>query len=310
MKSNLKILLALTFILATVTMGCDVLQSDDELPPGVQVQMQVQTQNSMSKQFSASNEESTIEIREVKMFVEEFELDGTHGTKDFEVEYFIVNLPLDGSPLILTEKEIPAGIYDEFELEIEKPDDDVHVDDRDFRDETGSYSLVIKGVYNGEEFTFRSTEDFEIEIDLFPPLVVEVSGTSVLVISVDISSWFIGKDGEVLDPKDFRNTEQINKNIERSFEAWEDYKDDKYKEYEFDDMPVQSVDTSADSFTLIDGRTFYLASFTEFDGDFKTLEQVADALDKGIRVEAEGEYFISSEGLNIVIEVEFEKDDD
>lgn len=310
MKPNLKILLTLTFILATVTMGCDVLQSDDKLPPGVQVQMQVQTQNSMSKQLLASNEERTIEIREVKMFVEELELDGTRDTKDFEVENFIVNLPLDGSPLILTEKEIPAGIYDEFELEIEKPDDDVHVDDRDFRDETGSYSLVIKGVYNGEEFTFRSTEDFEIEIDLFPPLVVEESGTSVLVISVDISSWFIGKGGEVLDPKDFRNTEQINKNIERSFEAWEDYKDDKHKEYEFDDMPVQSVDTSADSFTLIDGRTFYLASFTEFDGDFKTLEEVADALAKGITVEAEGEYFISSEGLNIVTEVEFEKDDD
>lgn len=66
----------------------------------------------------------------MKLFIEEMELESIQNDSlDFEIENFIVNLSIDGSPLELTEQEFPAGIYDEFELEIEKPDDqDVEVE--------------------------------------------------------------------------------------------------------------------------------------------------------------------------------------
>ena len=145
---------------------------------------------------------------------------------DFEREAFIISLPLDGSPLTLTESEIPAGFYDEFELEIEKPESDENISDPDFRDETGSYSVVVKGLYNDEPFTFRSDEDFELELDLNPPLDISESDDALLVISVDVSDWFRGSDGTDLDPKDFANLETINENIENSFEAFEENNDD------------------------------------------------------------------------------------
>ena len=307
MNKSIYTLFSLVFMTTAMFAGCDLVESDKGQEPEVKIQMKtLNSSDVMNKRSAMVLEEDQLVITEVKMFIEEMELDGTSGTKDFEVENFIINLPLDGSPLILTRGELPPGLYDEFEMEIEKPDDDVDVSDPEFRDETGSYSMVIKGSYEGEDFTFRSQEDFEINIDLFPPLEIEESETSVMVITVDVSGWFKGQDGETLDPKDFNNTERINDNIEHSFEAFEDKYDE---ELEFEDY-VQSVDSDDSSFILENGQVFFITTHTEFDGDFESLEQVAEAMDAGARVEAEGDYFIDSEGKNMVIEVEFEYDDD
>lgn len=179
--------------------------------------------------ISVNDGTDQIEIREVKFFIEEFELEGTNGTPDFELEDlddFIVNLPLDGTPLTIYQAEIPAGFYDEFELEIEKPDSDINVSDFDFRDETGSYSVVVKGLFNGEDFTFRSSEDFEIEVDLNPPLEISETSQSILMIEIFVPVWFMGADGKIMHPKELKNIDKINKNIENSFEAFEDTFDD------------------------------------------------------------------------------------
>jgi len=224
---NLYRLLLLLMAGSFFAVSCDTTNSGLDETASLQLQMQVNSTTAASKHIQTSNSLSGIEIQEVKFFIEEMELESIQNDSlDFEIENFIVNLPLDGSPLVLIEQEIPAGIYDEFELEIEKPDDDVVVNDPDFRDETGSYSVVIKGLYEGEEFIFRSREDFEIDIDLNPPLELGEGGNSVLIISVDVASWFKGSDGEDLDPKDPTNTERINVNIETSFEGFEDEFDD------------------------------------------------------------------------------------
>ena len=184
------------------------------------------TQNGAILVNDGTNE---IEIREVKFFIEEFELEGTGGTADFELEDlddFIVNLPLDGTPLTIIQAEIPSGFYDEFEMEIEKPDSDINVTDFDFRDETGSYSVVVKGVFNGEDFTFRSSEDFEIDVDLNPPLEISETAQSTLVIEIFVPIWFMGADGMIMHPKELKNIDKINENIEDSFEAFEDTFDD------------------------------------------------------------------------------------
>ena len=239
MKYSIIKLLSTTLILGILFVGCDLTSTSSEGPSEVQVRMQVQTgQNAAKLANVTGSAQNGVVINEVKMFIEEMELESIQNDSlDFEIENFIVNLPLDGSPLILTERQIPAGLYDEFELEIEKPDDeDVMVNDPDFRDETGSYSLVVRGTYNGEDFMFRSSEDFEIDIDLNPPLEIsEEGGNSILVISVDLSSWFKGDNGEDLDPKDPSNTERINENIEESFEGFEDEFDNDDDEDDDDD---------------------------------------------------------------------------
>lgn len=211
--------------------GCDVLNSDGTESEAT-FQMKTKGDNPYGSMAPESNrniisetDENDIKLEVVKFFIEEVELDGTNGTADFEAEElsdFIANVPLDGSPLEIDRIQIPDGLYDEFEVEFEKPDEDVEVTDRDFRDETGAYSLVVKGIFNGEEFRFRSSEDFEIELDLDPPVEFAEGTHEILVLQVDVNHWFRDDAGMIIDPKDPDNLETINENIEDSFEAYEE----------------------------------------------------------------------------------------
>lgn len=247
LKSNLRIMLVEKFkglsimtviVMMTVFTACNTAQTDvDEYGQGA-ILMKANVESANSKiQSSLTSPASVgindgineIEILEVKFFLEEFELDGADSYPDFELEDlndFIVTLPLDGSPLFIAQEEIPAGFYDEFEMEIAKPASDVQTTDRDFRDETGNYSVVVKGLYNGEEFTFRSSEDFEINVDLDPALEISETSQSTLVININVTDWFVGDDGLILHPKELSNLEKINDNVEKSFEAFEDSFDD------------------------------------------------------------------------------------
>jgi len=213
MKRTIFTLLTLVIITGLVFTGCDTAETDLEEASTLQVQMRV------APDADQANQTSAVILEEVKLFVEELELDGTNGTSDFELEDFIVILPVDGSPRVLIETEVPAGLYDEFEFEIEAPGDDDEINDPDLRDETGSYSLVAKGTYNGDEFRFRTDEDIEVEFDLSPPLEISEGDNTTLIISVDVASWFIGPGGDELDPNDPDNEETIVGNIKNSIQV-------------------------------------------------------------------------------------------
>ena len=312
MKNSILKKLGIILAVGVIAAGCDLTESTIDEPSDVQVQMKVNTGSVTEAMLTSNNEGSnSLEIQEVKLFIEKMELKSiTDDSSDFEIENFIANLPLDGSPLVITEKQIPAGLYDEFELEIEKPDDDdVQINDSDFRDETGSYSLVVKGLFNGEEFTFRNSEDFEIEMDLNPPLEIAEAESSTLVISIDVDNWFTGSNGETLDPKDSNNTDVINDNIENSFDGFEDDYDEDSDEYDFEGY-VESVDLTGQTFTLANGMMLYVNSDTKFDDGLTSLDELEQAISEGSKVEVEGEYYVDAEGRNIVIEVELENDDD
>jgi hypothetical protein len=216
MKRIFYSLLSLATITGLVFTGCDTTETGLDDTTTLSIQMRAAPNADQARQINTANQASAAIVQEVKLFVEELELDGTNGTRDFELEDFIINLPVDGSPVVLIETEIPAGLYDEFEFEIEDPGDDIEIDDPDLRDETGSYSLVVKGTYDGEEFRFRTDEEIEVEFDLSPPLEIAEGDNAALIISVDVASWFIGPDGEELDPNDPGNEETIISNIKNS----------------------------------------------------------------------------------------------
>lgn len=211
--------------------GCNLTNSGNNGPNNVAVTMQVQT-NTAAK-FKAVNLDS---LTEVKFLVEELELESVNDdSSDFEVEDLIVNLPLDGSRIELTSQIIPSGVYEEFEMEIEH-DDETSVSDPDFSENGNHYSLVIRGSYNGEEFLFRSEEDFEIEMELNPVLEIsDNNGSTSVAINIDPSGWFLDSQGNPLDPSDPANKELIEENIENSFEAEEDDDDDDDDDDDSDD---------------------------------------------------------------------------
>lgn len=219
--------LASLFFIAT---GCNLANSDGDTAKDVAVTMQVQ--NSSAAKLKANAIDS---LTEIKLLVEELELESaTEDSMDFEVESLVIDLPLDGTTLQLTSHPIPAGFYDEFELEIAHDEDAQLLDDPDFSEGDSRFSMVIKGIYNGEEFMFRSEEDFEIELELNPPLEIsDNTGSAQVAIKIDTSTWFLDSQGNPLDPTDPVNYNTINENIERSFDAEAD--DDNDDEDDNDD---------------------------------------------------------------------------
>jgi len=228
-KKTLQIAIAAGLLL--IITGCGVSNSDSSGDQSVSVTMRVNNSSAPNKLAKMKSVQAVDSLSEVKILVEELELESSfdEDSLDFEVDDLIVNLPLDGSDFELVSATVPEGVYDEFEMEIEH-DDDSNVNDPDFINESGDdddgYTVVIKGVYNGENFTYRSEEDFEIEMDLNPPLEVSSNSSPSIAINIEPLSWFKDSSGNDLDPNDPNNRETIDDNIANSFDAEQEDDDD------------------------------------------------------------------------------------
>ena len=221
-----KILLGaiLTLLVAT---GCSISDSNNADPKPVTVKMQVAT-NSAPKASQKTSSSNHVTLTSVKMLVEELELESVEDdSTDFEVENKVVNLPLDGSPYQLSAENIAPGMYDEFEMEIEGlDDDDAAINDSDFNDDSET-SMVIRGTVNGNDFTFKTDEDFEFEFEFNPPIQIDENTNNIDInLMINIDTWFVDDSGNELDPTDPNHHEQIEENIENSFEADKDEDDD------------------------------------------------------------------------------------
>lgn len=168
------------------------------------------------------DDEFGITVNEVKLFIREMKLEGARITRDFNIRDFILNVPTEESPFEITHVDIPRGFYDELDLDIRKPESKIELDDSEFRDGSGSYSLVVKGTFNGVDFTYRSEEDYKFEADISPHLEILSGQTTVIALTIDFEGWFMGDKDGYLDPSDSRNTKQINDNIKDSFSDFED----------------------------------------------------------------------------------------
>ena len=90
-------------------------------------------------QIHLSGTNGALDIDGIWVIVEEFELEavetvdcdddelGTDDCEDFEREYFFIDVPLDGSTVLVVSAPIADGTYDELEFEV----DDVEVDPND-----------------------------------------------------------------------------------------------------------------------------------------------------------------------------------
>ena len=92
----------------------------------------------------------------------------------------------------------------------------------------GGKSVRVEGTFrkkNVDEtftdvpFVFTSRVRAKLEMDLKPPLN---DGTTNATVSIDVRSWFLNSFGRVIDPRDPNNRRRIERNIRRSFRAFED----------------------------------------------------------------------------------------
>ena len=155
---------------------------------------------------------------------------GNDDCEKFEAGPFLLELNLDGSMEQVGElAAVPAGVYDEIELDIHKPEDDTGADLEFLRQhpEFKRVSIRVEGKFNGADFVYLTDLNEEQEVDLIPPLVVDGSSSSTNVtLVVDLDTWFRRSDGSLVDPatanKGRANEDLVEENIERSIEGFED----------------------------------------------------------------------------------------
>mgnify|MGYP001154919551 CR=1 FL=1 len=184
----------------------------------------------------------TLELIDLRMVIAELEFEALDGTcptnssddddddcEEIELPPRLVEVPLDGSPLTVTTADLPAGAYDEFELEVEDLEDDE--DDPDyaqaiaalratiatsFPDWPEEASVRVEGSFTptgGEArpFVVYIDAEVEVELDLNPPLTVGEGATAGLDVVLSPERWFARDDGEVIDLSafDFATTGEL-----------------------------------------------------------------------------------------------------
>ncbi len=202
-----------------------------------------------AQQLTVAGTNGTLSITDIRLIVDEFELDRVGGgncdtdpaqCENFEAPPFFVDVPLTGAPLTVANRAIPAGRYERLEFEVNDlqltPNEDgaqvqalstaVRAAFPDWPDEA---SMVVVGTFTpaggGSPRAFRAYFIAWIRVELaFEPAHLEITDASKsVVIAIHPDVWFKRADGSVLDLSqwDFPTTQQMLEfqlEIQRGFE--------------------------------------------------------------------------------------------
>lgn len=159
---------------------------------------------------------------------------------------FVQELALDSTAHVIETVQVPFGEYKESEIDIDdlKPEDGAaYTQNPDLRDR----SIFVTGFLNDDStqtFVFTSDLDAEQEREFNPPLVLdETSPSTNVVLTIDMNSWFVDGNGNLLDPRVGGNRSQIENNIKNSIDIFEDEDDDgRHDDHDDDDNDNHSDD--------------------------------------------------------------------
>jgi hypothetical protein len=156
---------------------------------------------------------------EVKVRDDDDEDDKEHGRQcEFEADAFLLDLPVDGSPITIASDLIPDGVYDELEFRVRDVELDEDEDDEgvigllaaqlrsSFPNWPSRASALLQGTFEpagggaARPFTVFLDADLKVEMELEPPLVITEEGPSrVITVEVHPDLWFRRIDGSVVD---------------------------------------------------------------------------------------------------------------
>lgn len=199
-------------------------------------------QTSGTDQLVVTGTNGTLTISDIRMIVAEFELDGDDDVnpcagddcEDFDAGPMFVDLPLTGGPVAVGTGDVPPGVYEEVEFEVEDLDDDEeNAAERQriealrqqilaqFPDWRRDASMLVVGTFTpagGTARPFRAFVEAEIEIELGlnPPLTVAEGGTGSLDVTLDPQAIFrVGN--RVLDLSTIEGRTELELEIDSGF---------------------------------------------------------------------------------------------
>lgn len=141
----------------------------------------------------------------------------------------LVDVPLDGDVEPVFAVELPEGTYRGVELQIHKPSLGNPSDLEFLRHNPllEGVSILVRGTYDGEPFTFVQRLEAKQRYALDPPLTVTADSEPMnLTVHVDVSTWFVTRDGKLVDPVSANRggpyEEVVRRNILKSLDAFKD----------------------------------------------------------------------------------------
>jgi hypothetical protein len=186
--------------------------------------------SSMSSTDSVGDSQNILILDTVKILIKDIKLNVSNNNQDstnFKTGPFVLFLDLSSSGINqISSAIIPEGQYDKVKFEIHKLNNNEAIPDPEFEDANGRYSVIVKGRYFGNNFTYRSSKSAH-QILNFPAIVSvsTVSGTNITLV-VKPYIWFIKNDA-YLDPTDPSNSNDIDNNIKDNFKnCLKAFKDD------------------------------------------------------------------------------------
>ena len=151
----------------------------------------------------------------------------TDGCPELKLDPVLVDLPLDGTTKTDFGASVPAGTYRGVELKI-RPVSSSDPGGAAFLAANPSFNNVsvhVEGTFNGQPFSYNSSLDAEIEMELNTPITLTSGSGSNFTLFIDVASWFKDSSGNAIDPTNSQNASTIENQIKQSFKVFED--DDK-----------------------------------------------------------------------------------
>lgn len=189
---------------------------------------------------SLSKSASSVTITSSRVVIEEIEFESSiEDTVDFEFEQpFVQDLVVDSSLHEIGTVQVPFGIYEEMEIEIDELDEK---DSTAFvqNPELQNLSIRVEGFLNDDvtnTFVFTSDLSVEQEKEFSPPLIIdETTPSTNVVLTVDMGMWFVDNNNNPVDPRLEDNRSIIENNIKASLKVFEDEDDDGESDDDEDD---------------------------------------------------------------------------
>lgn len=165
--------------------------------------------------------EDSIAIEEVS-FVQGFSfLEAEEDSLFFSSQPNVFDFSTGSSEDALAFGQIAPNTYSSMEILISQAPEELRSIAPEFVTEDGRFSMIVEGRFNGEDFEFRSQENFEYAFDLSPILEVdeETQESFDYLLYTNMRDWFISEEGEsLIDPQESDSTRQlINDNISEAF---------------------------------------------------------------------------------------------
>jgi hypothetical protein len=139
----------------------------------------------------------------------------------------LVDLPLNSGPQQQFAIDIEPGTYTAVRFHIHKANSGSEAPFLAEHPEFVGTSIRVTGTFNHEPFTYTTSLNAVQHQRFDSPVTVDASGTTDVTLLVDLSTWFLGPNGALVDPATAMpggaNEHLVWDNIRRSFQAFNDH---------------------------------------------------------------------------------------